>query len=85
MKGDRAMKILTVTVESSVTKNLGNYQSTKQVVSMTVEMNQEIDPAVVHEELAAKLGMLTNELWKQMVDQLRAGESTIEASKEQAF
>ena len=79
------MKILTVTVESSVTKNLGNYQSTKQLVSMTAELNQEVDPRVVHEELKAQLDMLTNELWKQMVEQLRAGETSIEASKEKAF
>lgn len=61
------MKIASVTLESSLTKNLGNYQSTKQSITITVELNRFLDSNNVSYVLADVFDMLN----PQIEDQLR--------------
>jgi len=64
------MKILTVTIESSITKNLGNYQSTKQIVSLVVELNREIDSSKKVTETTIDLEYLTSIIRQQLSEQI---------------
>lgn len=61
------MRLVSVTVESHITKNLGSYQSAKAQLALTIEVNQEITT----ESFDLFFGAFLNTLNAEMEGQLR--------------
>lgn len=79
------MKVLTVTVESSMTKNLGNYQSTRQIVSITLQVDIEVKAGYEDTCLNSAWRFLNDQLYAQMVAQIKEAELALDNSNEKEF
>lgn len=77
------MRLLSVTVETTVTKNLGNYQSVKGHMSLSISLDLPFDSHSFEEEFYAALDLVNSEMESQLRTQLvHAQRAMIEPEKE---